>query len=200
MKDTIFIDFDGVVRLWTGLEIQASEHSVGVEKGTLLSIAFAPEFLEPAVIGKISHEEWIKNVGNELTRRYSDRISLELLSGWSNARWEINSELLTQLKAIAPQCKLVLVTNATTKLASDLESAGVASELDIVVNSAEIGTAKPDVRFYRKALSIAGTSAQKSLFIDDSESHIEAAVALGITSVQHKNNTDTVDFVKQNCT
>lgn len=125
---------------------------------------------------------------------------MELLTGWSNASWEINSDLVTQLKAITPQCKLVLVTNATTKLASDLVDSGVALNLDIIVNSAEIGTVKPDIRFFRRALSIADTTVQNSIFIDDSLSHIEAAVSLGIASIQHKNNTDTMEFVRQKCT
>jgi len=200
MRDTIFIDFDGVIRLWSGGEIKASEYAVGVEEGTLLSTAFSPMFLVPAITGDITHEEWVANVGSELAEKYNDRTSHHLLSGWSNASWEINSALLTKLREIAPQCKLVLVTNATTKLSSDLAESGVARELDFVVNSAEVGAAKPSLEFYHSALSIADTTASKSLFIDDSLSHVEAAESIGILSIQHKSNAETIDFVGQNCT
>jgi len=46
----------------------------GVKKGTLLSIAFSPKFLMPAVTGEISHEKWIKNVGEELAEIYTSNI------------------------------------------------------------------------------------------------------------------------------
>lgn len=200
MKDTIFIDFDGVIRLWSGKEIEDSEKLAGVAEGTLLSVAFSPKYLSPAIDGRITHEEWVTNVGSELTEKYQEGIAQQLLLGWSNASWEINLDLLEQLKKHVPHCKLVLVTNATTKLSADLEQSGLKSTLDIVVNSADIGVFKPDVAFYHNALSKAGTTVQKSIFIDDSLSHIDTAISVGIDSIQHKDNSSTIGFVKQKCT
>jgi len=200
MRDTIFIDFDGVIRLWSNVAIKASENAAGVEEGTLLSVAFSPNFLYPAITGVISHEQWVSNVGSELTEKYDNRISQHLLSGWESASWEINSVLLEQIRIIAPQYKLVLVTNATTKLSDDLEVSGVACQLDFIVNSAEIGVAKPSLQFYHKALSIADSTPAKSLFIDDSLSHVEAANSVGMLSILHNSNAETIRFVRQNCT
>ena len=200
MKDTILIDFDGVIRHWSGKEIEESEMIAGVAKGSILSVAFSPEFLSPAIEGDITHEEWVGNVEKELSNRHGNSVALGLISGWNNASWEIDSELIEEIRTVAPQCKLVLVTNATSKLTSDLVSAGLQSELDIIVNSSDIGSAKPSSAFYQSSLSMANTTAKRSLFIDDGLSNVEAAISLGIDSIQHLRNADTVEFVRQKCT
>lgn len=200
MKDTILIDFDGVIRHWSNSEIEKAEELTDVGKGALLSVAFAPEFLSPAVHGEITHEEWVERVKNELENRYNHSAALELMSGWKKASWNTDKKLMKELRKVAPQCQLVLVTNATTKLAADIHVSDLDSELDIVVSSAQIGSAKPSLSFYQSALSMANTNAIKSIFIDDSLLNVEAAISLGIDSIQHLDNADTIKFVRQKCT
>lgn len=200
MRNTILIDFDGVIRHWTGKEIEKSESQAGVDKGSLLSVAFSPEFLSPAIEGKITHEEWAERVERDLQKRFNRSVALTLMVGWKSASWEIDRNLLNEIRAAAPLCKLVLVTNATTRLSLDLVNSGLDSKLDMVINSAEIGYAKPNIAFYEKALDRASTSSKQSIFIDDSLLHVEAARSLGIDSIQHRNNSDTIEFVRQNFT
>ena len=200
MKDTILIDFDGVIRHWSGNEIEGAELISGVEKGSLLSVAFAPEYLSPVIVGEVSHEEWVVNVEDALGKKYGKRVALELICSWNNASWEIDKELIKEIRGAAPQCKLVLVTNATSKLTSDLVRSGLKSEFDIIVNSADIGSAKPSFAFYKSSLSMANTTAKKSIFIDDSLSNVEAAVSIGIDSIRHMRNSDTLKFIRQKCT
>jgi len=198
-KSTILIDFDGVLRHWSSKEISCSEDLAGVERGALLSVAFSREFLTPAVLGEITHEEWNRRVGVELTNKYNEDISAQLVLGWSNASWEVNFELAKYMESVADQCKIVLVTNATTKLPSDLECSGLQSFLDNVINSSEVGSAKPDLEIYRRAISVSETTIENSIFIDDSMAHVKAAISLGIDSIQHQNNADTIGFVMDKC-
>lgn len=44
MKDTILVDFVGVIRHRSGDEIERSERIAGVAKGTLLPVAFSNVF------------------------------------------------------------------------------------------------------------------------------------------------------------
>ncbi len=199
MVDTIFIDLDGVLRHWHGNEIEHAELLVGVDKGTLFSVAFSDVVLLPAIEGRITHEMWVSNVTDVLANRYSNIVAFELISGWNSASWKIDTELLEAVKIAAPHCKLVLVTNATTKLQSDLLSAGLQSEFDVIVNSAVIGSAKPNLAFYQSALDMAGTTATKSLFIDDSPENVEVAASLGMVSIKHFKNTETIDFIRRKC-
>jgi len=58
---------------------------------------------------------------------------------------------------------------------------------DHPVASWEMGTRKPDPDIYLKTLHIAGVPPQKAIFIDDMESHVLAARALGIRAYRFTN-------------
>ncbi|NER84299.1 MAG: HAD family hydrolase [Leptolyngbya sp. SIO1D8] len=154
MKDTILIDFDGVIRHWSGTEVKDAEHRLGLDSGTLFSWAFSPPLLLPAITGIISHEEWSERVKAKLTHLYGEAISSQLISTWQAASWEINTDFLRDLKQLTSTFKLVLVTNATSRLDSDLSKAGLESAFDAVVNSSKIHVAKPELKFFEKARSL----------------------------------------------
>ena len=82
----------------------------------------------------------------------------------------------------------MLVTNATTRLESDVDRLGIADLVDGVVNSARLGFAKPDPRIYLAAAELAGVAPRRCLFVDDSARNTEAARELGM-SVLHFQGT-----------
>jgi putative hydrolase of the HAD superfamily len=77
---------------------------------------------------------------------------------------------------------VVPATNATSRLDEDLRSLGIADAFDVIASSAAIGHAKPDPRFYRAAVSLAGAPAADVFVVDDKRPNIEVAAALGIAS------------------
>ena len=78
---------------------------------------------------------------------------------------------------------VVLVSNATTRLAADLAGLGIDGLVDHVVGSALAGVAKPDPRIYHLAAELAGVPVQRCLFVDDSAGNVEAARSLGMTGL-----------------
>lgn len=170
---------------------------LGLDIGTLFSWAFSQEFLSPAITGIISHEEWSERVKAKLTHLYGEAIANQLITAWQAASWEINTDFLRDLKQLTSTFKLVLVTNATSRLDSDLSKAGLESTFDAVVNSSKIHVAKPELKFFGKALSIAGSQATHSIFIDDSRDNINAARSIGIDSIHHKNTGETLAFIQR---
>ncbi|MGP4019808.1 HAD-IA family hydrolase [Saccharopolyspora sp. 5N708] len=58
-----------------------------------------------------------------------------------------------------------------------------------VVNSARVGTAKPDPHIYRVAAARAGAPAARCLFVDDTLQNVEAARGLGMQALHHQNPT-----------
>lgn len=196
LSKTILIDFDGVLRHWTGTEIHDAEHQLGIVKGTLLSTAFAQAYQDPVITGEITDNEWRQSVRTELHKQYCDLTCNVLMAAWENASWEIDHSFIQNIQTIAPNSSLVLVTNATTRLQQDLSNSGLENLFNLVVNSSAIGVAKPAPDFFKNALHSANVSASDAIFIDDTLENVEAAQSMGINSIQHANNKDTLAFIQ----
>lgn len=78
--------------------------------------------------------------------------------------------------------KVVLVTNATSRLPHDLAALGLSQSFYCVVNSSEEGVAKPDPELLRVALARADASPEQALFVDDTIANVDAGRSLGILS------------------
>ena len=76
--------------------------------------------------------------------------------------------------------RVILVTNATSRLPQDLGQLGLQGEFDHVVNSSEVGYIKPQAEIYEAALRTAGVDPDEAFFVDDSAKNVVAARALGI--------------------
>ena len=200
LKDTILIDFDRVLRHWVGSEINDAENELGLASGTLFSLAFSHELLLPAITGEVTHGQWHQRVRSKLAQIHNDNVASKLVKAWNEATWEIDFNMLQDLKRLAPTCQHVLVTNATSRLDADLKKTGLTSAFNVVVNSSKIGVAKPDLLFFRKALSVAGSQAFRSVFIDDNLDNVNAARSMGIDSIHHQDVFDTLEYIQRQCT
>src|SRR5690606_6991821 len=95
--------------------------------------------------------------------------------------------LLRRIRALMP---LVLVTNATLRLDSDLAALGLADLAHHVVGSAQVGVAKPDPAIYAIAVERAAVPTRRCLFVDDRAENVEAARALGMTGTLFREPAD----------
>lgn len=62
---------------------------------------------------------------------------------------------------------------------------------DAVVISGEVGMRKPEPEIYVHALELLGVRPEESVFVDDLEPNVEAAVRLGMVAVHHTSYDDT---------
>lgn len=175
-------DFDGVLRRWAPEACAAAEATAGVPPGTILELAFAPERLEPALRGQVSDGEWRAGITRALSERCSPTQAALAVVAWSSSPGELVPEVQELLWRARERWSLVLVTNATTRLETDLLSLGLSEAFAAVVSSARIGVEKPRPEFYAAALEAAGVSASEALFVDDSEANVLGARAAGIES------------------
>ncbi|WP_191905927.1 HAD family hydrolase [Nitrincola iocasae] len=200
MKDTIMLDLDGVIRHWSDVEVNNAERELGIAVGTLYSFASSQELSSLATIGAISHDEWCGRIRTALSSEYDENIAEQLVSAWYTASCEIDFTLLDKIKRLAPMSKLVLVTNATSRLTADLDKVNLLSRFDVVVNSSTIGVAKPDPKFFEKALALSESQAAHTVFVDDKLSNVHAASSLGIESFHHQSVVDTLEFIRKRFT
>ena len=98
--------------------------------------------------------------------------------------------MLELLAAARRRMPVLLVSNATTRLESDLGLLGLDEVFDVVVSSARIGVAKPDPAIYRYAAKRSGMSVERCLFIDDAHVNVEAARAQGMTGLHYRSPDD----------
>jgi putative hydrolase of the HAD superfamily len=192
----LLIDLDGVLRRWSPTD-RDIEQACGLPPGVIRAIAFEHSLLNEAITGRISDEIWRERVGALLAQNYPQAQASEAVAAWSTPIGEVNLDVLRIVRRAAKHLRTVLVTNATTRLNRDLESLGLKDSLDVVVNSSEIGVAKPESDFYIAALRAANVSAAETLYADDSRANVDAATKLGIHAHHFKGHEALTSFLAQ---
>lgn len=120
----LITDLDGVLRFFPAERNLEIESRHGLAAGTLLECAFKPDLLDAAIRGTVTDEQWRKSVAAELAARYPGVAAESTVREWSDFPGLLEPKNLAFLKKCAESCRLVLMTNATTRLQSDLERWG----------------------------------------------------------------------------
>jgi len=172
------------------------ELNCGLPLGALRETAFERELLNDAVTGRITDEVWRESVATLLALKHPDAKIAQAVTAWSLPLGDVDENVLRLVQLAGKRIKVVLVTNGTSRLNRDLEVLGLLPSLDVVVNSSVIGVAKPAHDFYVAALRLAGVDAAEALFVDDSPSHVEAAVQLEICSLRFTGHEALATFLQ----
>ena len=180
MIRAILTDLDGVVRRWDpGIFIQA-ETAGSLPRDALPNTAFEPDLLLRATTGRISDENWRREVEVRLQQQFPAADAGEAVRLWSLSPGEIDPDVLELLQRCRASCRLVLISNATTRLESDLRRLGIDHAFDHIVNSSSIGQVKPHPEIYNAALKLLSIRAYEALFIDDRAENVTAAAEIGM--------------------
>ncbi|MFR0367528.1 HAD-IA family hydrolase [Streptomyces sp. MCC20] len=183
--DAVLCDVDRVLRHWPADD--DIEHAHGLPRGAIATAAFAPARVHPAVTGAITDEQWRSAVAADLAETYgSPEQASAAVAAWTELAPLVDMELVALLTQVRKVASVALVANGTTRLEQDLAQQGLADLAHTVVNSARIGVAKPDPRFYRIAAERAGTRADRCLFIDDTEANVTAARNAGMVGHHYR--------------
>lgn len=178
----LLIDLDGVIRRWDRNAHPASaiEVTFGLPPGAVAATAFAAELLEEAILGRIADEVWRQRVVDRLAAQYDRPTAAGAVAAWSAGSGVVDHDVLDLVRAVRARAPVCLVTNATTRLESDLERLGISGEFDAVVSSARVGARKPQPEIFHAALQAVDVPAERAFFIDDTRLHVEAATSLGL--------------------
>lgn len=186
----VLCDLDGVLRVWDPEIMPGLDRAHGVPEGTLAGTAFAPERLIPAITGAVTDEEWRTGITTELAATYGIETAQALVGAWTTIPGRVDEDVRALLTTVRAHARVVLVSNATTRLERDLEALGLSDVADAVVNTSRIGVAKPDERVYQLAAQRARVPASRCLFIDDTAANVAAARASGMTGHHFRNAVD----------
>lgn len=138
--------------------------------------------------GKIGKDEFIAALkqltGNEITEQ-------QIIDAWNAMLLDIPLRRLQILQQLQLHFDLFLLSNTNEiheeafnkilKGVCGFNSMGVF--FDKVYYSHRVGMRKPDVEIFQHILDETGINPEKTLFVDDSPQHIEAAKTLGIQTI-----------------
>ncbi|MDE2723714.1 MAG: HAD-IA family hydrolase [Gemmatimonadota bacterium] len=180
MTNVILTDLDGVIRIWSPEIHRKAERATRLPEGAIPRAAFSDDLLLLVITGQISDDEWRRRIANLLSEDFPEANAERAVELWSASPGEVDLEVLEILRACRKKAQLVLISNATSRLLSDLRRLGIAEDFDYIINSSEVGFTKPDPNIYFTALDTVGATPNQALFIDDNAGHVAAATRLGI--------------------
>ena len=176
---TLLIDLDGVIRRWNPDDAHI-ERACRLPEGALRLASFAPECLSPAITGAISDAVWRALIAQRLRELYPSSQADTAVLNWSASTGEVDFEVLSVLARCKPSLKMVLATNATSRLDSDINALGITGYFHAIANSSALRAIKPSADFYARALALVGATPDATLFVDDSASNVLAANEFGM--------------------
>lgn len=179
MSGVAIFDLDGVVRRWDPEIMSCAERSAGLPAGVLAATAFEPALLSRAITGVISDETWRAEITAALVDRFGSTARTAVRQ-WSEPVGAVDPGVLAVVRTVRRTRPVALLTNATSRLRSDLAELDLVREFDHVLSSSELGLAKPDPRVFVEACQRLGARRASCWFVDDSELNVRAAAGAGL--------------------
>jgi putative hydrolase of the HAD superfamily len=135
--------------------------------------------------GRITEAEFLGAIGDELSARLGRPVDMDGFSEHYFANLHPNEELIAYLRELRERgYKLAICTNNVREWEPLWRAKLPVDEIfDVVVDSAFVGTRKPDPQIYEITLERLGVSAPAAVFIDDQEQNCDAARGLGMSAV-----------------
>lgn len=200
--DVVVSDLDGVLRrfdpqLWRDLDAH-----LGAERGTAYRAVLGSPFLQEVVRGRASHAQWRERAVADLIASGSDPDSARAaVAHWSGTPAQVDPEVEDILEDARYEDKRVFVfTNGTDRVREELDALGLLAPLGpdgrFLLNSAELGAAKPDREAFSRAHTrieeILGAAVQRSAvaFLDDSPRHVQGAIAFSWQAILLEDGED----------
>ena len=169
-----------MIRNYPMIRSETIETEFGIPKGQLLPHAFQKKLLQPAITGSISDETWRELIVNELSKLIAPEIARKAITKWSDFPGQLDIDVLNYLKLNCKNYSITMLTNVTSKFNSDLKRLGISDSFDRILNTCEIGYAKPDKKSFEFVLQKLNCRPEDVFFIDDRIENTFAADSLGM--------------------
>jgi putative hydrolase of the HAD superfamily len=178
-------DLDGVLRHHDPDHAGRVEAEHGLAPGTLGRAAFEVARLEAAVSGALTHEAWTRAVADELTATHGVEGPTVAAAYFAIEAATVDEDVLALVREVRRRVPVGLLTNGSSRLPEELAVSGLASEIDVVCNSWDLGVAKPNRVAYELAAARMEATPAQCFFTDDRPANVDAARAVGMTAHLH---------------
>lgn len=192
----VIFDLDGVIRDWNEEDLGEMEASFGLRPGAIVAVGFSGDLGPAATTGRLTYREWMDEIRRRVIAEHGEGVN-GALDEWEANIGHVDTEMLAVLRQVRRCCTVAVLSNGTTRLRRDLHALDLTDEFDLILNTAEIGVAKPHPGAFLHALDALDVAADEALFIDDLAPNVEGARRVGIRAHQHVERHSTVQFLRR---
>ncbi|WP_035932459.1 HAD family hydrolase [Knoellia aerolata] len=196
MIKVLLLDLDGVLRHWDASHAATVETTYGLPPGVLTRAAYDPARFVPALTGAVDDRTWRDSVVAALAVEHGD-VARDAVTEWMLPAGRVDPDVLEVVRRARTMARVILLTNATSRLHDDLERLGLVDEVDGVVSSADLGLAKPDPDAFSRAALRHHLMFSEIAYVDASRQNIATAEILGITSHLYEDVEGLSTFVDE---
>jgi putative hydrolase of the HAD superfamily len=202
--EAVISDFGGVltsplIDSFTGMQ---EESGISFEAlGTAMAAIAEREGAHPLFeleTGRLSEADFVSALERELTEQLGREVELERFGERYFQRLRPNEPLIGHMRGLrARGYKLAICTNNVREWERRWRSMLPVDDIfDVVVDSAFVGTRKPERRIYEITLERLGVAPGAALFIDDFEINCKAATELGINAIWFRSSEQTIEEIE----
>jgi len=143
--------------------------------------------------GRISEAEFLRELESELTQQLGRAVSLARFGEDFVDSLHPNQRLIDYMRQLSARgYKLAICTNNIREWEPLWRAKLPVEEIfDVIVDSAFVGTRKPEPRIYELTLERLGLQAPAALLVDDIELNCDAARALGLEAIWFRSTEQT---------
>lgn len=194
MIDTVFFDWGGVLADDPGDGfLNKLLQQLGATDGQIQEIYTT--YMRRFMRGELSEQEYWQVLEQSYGLNISGDISDKFLA-WEGLK--VNDQVLDLVReAKASNITTAILSNVIEPTYAVLQRSGCYDLFDHVIASCQVGYAKPQLEIYDIALKTAGTSAERSVFIDDKQINLTPAAEMGFSTILAMNPTQIIQDTRK---
>jgi putative hydrolase of the HAD superfamily len=198
--EAIISDFGGVLTspLLGSFQAFAQSSGISLEELGKAMVAVAANWgsnpLFELETGRMSEADFLGALASQLTEQLGREITLEGFGERYFANLEPNERLIDYMRELRGRgFRMAICTNNVREWEPLWRAMLPVDEIfDVVVDSAFVGSRKPEPRIYELTLDRLAVSAESALLIDDVEVNCEAARELGLRAVWFQSSEQAI--------
>jgi len=148
--------------------------------------------------GRISEGKFFSALEDELSAAHGTPVELDGFGARYFQRLQPNERMIEYMRQLRGRgYKLAICTNNIREWESHWRAMLPVDEIfDVVVDSAFVGSRKPEPRIYEITLEQLGATPEGTLFIDDVEDNCEGARKLGIDAIRFRSTEQAIQEIE----
>ena len=148
--------------------------------------------------GRLSEATFMSRLSEELSVIRGDAVALDDFGERYFRHLQPNERVIDYMRRLRERgYKLAICTNNVREWEVRWRAMLPVDEIfDVVVDSAFVGSRKPEPRFYEVALERLGVSPEASLFIDDVDVNCDGARQLGMQAIRFRSTDQAIEAIE----
>ena len=148
--------------------------------------------------GRLSEAQFMGSLSDELSERRGSRVELAGFGERYFRHLQPNDRMIDHMRGLRERgYKLAICTNNVREWEARWRAMLPVDEIfDVVVDSAFVGSRKPEPRIYQITLERLGTAPEAAVFVDDVEINCQAARELGIQAIHFRTTDQAIQEIE----